>query len=173
MKFKIAVFATLLAACAVLAANNTTVAGNAGKFTPIDVSMLTLFDTDITDACDSIGIDSFVVFGPYKLTDNNDQPAYSAFQAIYPPDGFTGGDSLVLEYQLTWGPSIGDTTAGYTAVDTATDTGERGTYTSIATSSMLGRAIIFKVKAIGDTQLIIKKPIHILFKKNLTYTKNM
>lgn len=171
MKIKAIALSVLLAASMACAVNNATAAGDIGSTFPADINVVELFDTDVTDAIDSVGVDSFVVLGPYKLCAADGQPMYAAFKAFYAPDFMATGDSAVLEYAFTTGASLADTTPTFTAVDTATDAGEAGAYTAF--TSQAARGIVFKIKAIGDTQLVIKKAIKILFKKSGTFYKQL
>jgi hypothetical protein len=149
-------------------ANNTTVAGNVGSVVPSDVSWIEFYDNDITDAADSIGPDSNVVFGPYKLTDASGEPMYEGFQILCKMPFTASGDSIDILYSLCNGNTLADTTT-WKMIDTLAYT-ESCNYVSL--DSAIAPAIAFKFHGFDATQVVILGRIRAYFRKAMTWNKN-
>jgi hypothetical protein len=106
------------------------------------------------------------VYGPYNISVDQSRPMYTGFQAEFYPSVVSSTDSIQLSYQIIKGNALTDTTATWTAVDTCTDPGKQGNYSDI--SSKAGQAIVFKIKNIDATSVILQKKIRIAFKSAST-----
>lgn len=157
------IFLSVLFLVSFLMAQTSTLvsAANFNGATPLDVQELRFFNTDNTDAGDSLGSGDAVLIGPIE-TANARGVMFTAFQLYQ--KAIT--DSASIAYQVT--PSIysSDTLSGaWTVADTLDDDGINA-YHSLG--SVIGKYLWFRISNINTDETRIATPLYITFKSPVT-----
>lgn len=110
---------------------------------------------------DTIAIAGQNVYGPYNLSVDKSRPQFKGFRLNSLTGTLDSGDSAEVSYQLISGTTLADTAPVWTPSDTLIATGKLGNYQDI--SSKTGLAIVFKVKNIDATALLVQKKLKVVF----------
>lgn len=112
-------------------------------------------------AKDSLTAAKIALFPPFPLGGSKFKIKPSYFRCYAGSGVVASGDSIEISYQKIASNSIGDTTSTWVAFDTISSGGKAGNVVNISTTP--GQSIVFRVKNIDATGVLIAKPIRICF----------
>lgn len=128
--------------------------------------VINLHTTTVVSA-DTFAAAEIQTYGPYEVTPSANAPMYSAF--MVQGDIITGTTpTMSFDYQLISGLKITDTLSKWTPVCTL---GTAGVQSYVSLSSLIGKAIVFRVNNYDGTESQIPNKLRIFFKDAFTYTK--
>lgn len=151
-KYLISLLVLAVAFASVAATTNSIVPFTGKKFTPCDVAVIPLHTRNTAESKDSIGASTGInVYGPYGMAIGDNGASASK---MYIKGGMSTGTSSTIAvcYQICGGPSLADTGATWTSVDTITTTA--GADVEVDLSGKAGQYICFRTHNYGSAGVL-------------------
>jgi hypothetical protein len=128
----------------------------------VDLHTTTAASADTFDAAE------IQTYGPYQIASTSESPMFKGF--MIQGDIITGTTpTMEFSYQLTSGLTISDTLSKWTPVCTLQATAQQ-TYVDL--SSLVGKAVVFRVNNYDGTACQIPNKLRVMFKEDYTYNRN-
>lgn len=138
------------------------------KYQPANVGPVVNLHTTTAASADTFATTEIQTYGPYQITSSAESPMFKGF--MVQGDIITGTTpTMSFDYQLVAGLNITDTLSKWTPVCTLGTTAQQ-TYVDL--SSLVGKAIVFRVNNYDGTESQIPGKLRVMFKEDYTYNKN-